>query len=391
MRSRACCSIESGEVHRWALEWLMQAKLVRDHGWKWTAVVVLNVLLRASGPIDLGFRRLPRLGQCALGPGGDDRLGGRLAQNAFRAGMALEPGAGRLFAAALEQALVAGGDRLAFDAVLRRASPEPQRTVLRQAPPGDEAVSRLCVGLHSRSRPAVHAGFELGASARIERRGAAALAGQNSPIGPENQVRFVGSGVLQRVGGGVPPAAAAAVLDAGRDARAETQETSPSDRVALDQAAGRRLIPAHDEKRQTPSHRVGVRRLPHAQEPQRRQAGPAEAVVRRLAGEGIAYRDARALPQAIRHRNQLPATAAGTDLHLHTPTSLAVAVRRGGVGAPQPVGLDPPHAAGRRRPRQSHAPFGTPPLQTHVGLDRPRNTTPNPRWLKALHRLEAVN
>ena len=48
MRSRSCCSIESGEVHRWALEWLMQAKLVRDHGWKCTAAVVLNVLLRAA-------------------------------------------------------------------------------------------------------------------------------------------------------------------------------------------------------------------------------------------------------------------------------------------------------------------------------------------------------
>lgn len=48
MRSRSCFSIESGEVHSWALEWLMQAKLVRDHGWKCTTVVVLNVLLRAA-------------------------------------------------------------------------------------------------------------------------------------------------------------------------------------------------------------------------------------------------------------------------------------------------------------------------------------------------------
>lgn len=48
MRSRACCSIQSGEVHTWALNWLMQAKLVRDHGWKCTAAVVLNILLRAA-------------------------------------------------------------------------------------------------------------------------------------------------------------------------------------------------------------------------------------------------------------------------------------------------------------------------------------------------------
>jgi Transposase DDE domain len=48
MRSRSCCSIGSSEVHSWALEWLMQAKLVRDHGWKCTAAVVVNVLLRAA-------------------------------------------------------------------------------------------------------------------------------------------------------------------------------------------------------------------------------------------------------------------------------------------------------------------------------------------------------
>ena len=48
MRSRACCSIQSGEVYTWALDWLMQAKLVRDHGWKCTAAVVLNVVLRAA-------------------------------------------------------------------------------------------------------------------------------------------------------------------------------------------------------------------------------------------------------------------------------------------------------------------------------------------------------
>lgn len=48
MRSRSSCNIQSGEVHRWALDWLMQAKLVRDHGWKCTATVVLNVVLRAA-------------------------------------------------------------------------------------------------------------------------------------------------------------------------------------------------------------------------------------------------------------------------------------------------------------------------------------------------------
>ena len=48
MRSRTCCSISSGEVHQWALDWLLQAKLVKDHGWKCTATVVLNIVLRAA-------------------------------------------------------------------------------------------------------------------------------------------------------------------------------------------------------------------------------------------------------------------------------------------------------------------------------------------------------
>lgn len=48
MRSRTCCSIRSGEVHAWALGWLMQAKLVKDHGWKCTATMALNVVLRAA-------------------------------------------------------------------------------------------------------------------------------------------------------------------------------------------------------------------------------------------------------------------------------------------------------------------------------------------------------
>ena len=48
MRSRTCCSIRSGEVHAWAFSWLLQAKLVKDHGWKCTASMVLNVVLRAA-------------------------------------------------------------------------------------------------------------------------------------------------------------------------------------------------------------------------------------------------------------------------------------------------------------------------------------------------------
>ena len=48
MRSRKSYSVNSGGVHSWALSWLLQAKLVKDHGWKCTAAIVLNIVLRAA-------------------------------------------------------------------------------------------------------------------------------------------------------------------------------------------------------------------------------------------------------------------------------------------------------------------------------------------------------
>lgn len=49
MRSGTNDTVTSGRVHSWALDWLVQANLVRDHGWRCTAFVVLNVVLRAAG------------------------------------------------------------------------------------------------------------------------------------------------------------------------------------------------------------------------------------------------------------------------------------------------------------------------------------------------------
>lgn len=48
MRSRTNCTITSGQVYSWALESLLQAQLVKDHGWLCTATVVLGVVLRAA-------------------------------------------------------------------------------------------------------------------------------------------------------------------------------------------------------------------------------------------------------------------------------------------------------------------------------------------------------
>jgi len=48
MRSRKNATISSPEVHRWALQWLLDARLLKDHGPLCTALVVWNILLRAS-------------------------------------------------------------------------------------------------------------------------------------------------------------------------------------------------------------------------------------------------------------------------------------------------------------------------------------------------------
>ena len=48
MRSHTSCSISSTEVYSWALTWLTQAKLVKDHGPKCTTAMLLTIVLRAA-------------------------------------------------------------------------------------------------------------------------------------------------------------------------------------------------------------------------------------------------------------------------------------------------------------------------------------------------------
>jgi hypothetical protein len=48
MRSDVRHTITSQEVHQWALNWLLQAALLKDHGWLCTAPVVWSIVLRAA-------------------------------------------------------------------------------------------------------------------------------------------------------------------------------------------------------------------------------------------------------------------------------------------------------------------------------------------------------
>ena len=335
----------------------MQAKLVKDHGWKCTAAVVLNVVLRAAARSisisaacrDLAVRPSDQAVMTAL----EEGLPKTLSVLERRLNEALTGPLPRR----RKRRAVASGDRLAFDAVLRTVSAKPQRAVLRQAPPGDEAVSRLRLGLHCRVRPTVHAGSLVGSAARIDSHGAPAVAGQNPPIGPENQVCLVRSGVFQRVGRGVPASGASAVLDARDDSRAQTQEGPPGHGVALDQAAGRGLVPAYHEKRQTPatvSVCVGYRTHKNRKD--------GKQVKQKLL---FAAWRVKGSPTEIRecYRKRFGIEASFRQLRqarIYTCTRhprLRSAVRRRRAGAAQPVGLDPPHLTCRRLPRQPDAPF----------------------------------
>ena len=48
MRSRKSHTISSQEVHQWAVNWLVEAKLLKDHGWLCSATVVWGIVLRAA-------------------------------------------------------------------------------------------------------------------------------------------------------------------------------------------------------------------------------------------------------------------------------------------------------------------------------------------------------
>ena len=48
MRPRQDVRLSCTQVHRWALDWLLQARLLPDHGPVCTAVAVWNVLLHAA-------------------------------------------------------------------------------------------------------------------------------------------------------------------------------------------------------------------------------------------------------------------------------------------------------------------------------------------------------
>src|SRR5438270_3878732 len=323
-----------------------------------------------GGALDLDSRRLSRFVGCPQRSSGHERLDRWASQNTAGARASLERSVDLRTAQANATAPLGSGYRLAPVAVLWRAAAEPQRAVLRQASARDEEVSCLCLGLHCQLRPSLYAGADLGSSARIDSHGLAAAAGPNSRNRPENQVSSAGPRVLQHPGGRVSPTRSIAVPDARHVSREEAQETPPTHRLVVDQTAIGRMVSTHHEESAAATYGEGVRRIPQAPEPQRRQAGQTEIVVRRVARAWLTHRDSRPLSATIWHRNELSTDAPSPNLHVYARSPSAVAVRGGGSDPAEYLGLDSPHALGRRGQRSSDLASGATAIQTHVGLGR---------------------
>jgi hypothetical protein len=139
MRSTNSYRISCREVHQWALDWLLQAKLLRDHGWRCTATVVWSILLRAAARSispsaacrDLSDGPSDHAVMCAL----DDGLPKTLS--------VLERRVNEALASNLPRCLLRHRWSVAIDWHLSPCYGQPQRVVLRQAPPRHQEVSRL--------------------------------------------------------------------------------------------------------------------------------------------------------------------------------------------------------------------------------------------------------
>jgi len=144
-----------------------------------------------------GQCRLLRLGQSTVRSGGDDSLGRWLVQNTSGPGTAVERRHGRAAASTHASPKVECCYRLAPATLLRKAVPESQRILLRQAQTENDEVSRLRLGLHRGVWTALHLGLELGPPSRVDGPCAAAVGGKNPRNWPENQARAAGSDVFQ--------------------------------------------------------------------------------------------------------------------------------------------------------------------------------------------------
>src|SRR5690606_7805649 len=166
----------------------------------------------------------------------------------------------------------------------------------------------------------------MGSPSRIESDGPQAVVGRNSQNRRENKVFAAGSRLLRRAGDRISATGTRWVCDAHRDPRPSAETRSKSDGSALDQESKGWLVFAYTQEWKTVRHRVGVRGVSRAQEPQGRQTQSSKADVRRVASARLADGNSREVPQTFRHRVELSPMETSANLHVHAQSASAAGV-----------------------------------------------------------------
>ena len=105
----------------------------------------------------------------------------------------------------------------------------------------------------------------------------------------------------------------------------------------------------------------------------------------------LSDRNPRTVPPAIRHRDQLPPNATGVNLHWHMKSSAAAVSSGRRLDSAKSLGMDSLHAPRRWVRRQHDIGPGTPAVQAHARMDRPRNRCRVSRRLNTSRHSTAVN
>ena len=354
MRSGTNCTITSGEVYSWVRECLLQAKLVKDHGWRCTAAVVLGIVLRAAArsiSVTAACRDLANApSDQAVLTALEEGLPKTLPVLERRLNECLD------WTAAVADAPpgMAGGDRLAFAALLRAAAQKPQRNLPQPAEAGTakfHAYASACIVEYGRRYTLALTWVRRHESmVKVLRR----LLARIREIGLKIRCflldrAFFNVPVMQFLQEENLPFLMP-VMFRGR----HSKKRRKADRPALRSDSKPAGWYTHTMKNRKQEVTFSVLRwIPRHRDRKDGKRVAAEIAVRRLARERHSHGDSRTLPPAFRHRNELSPDAAGADLHLHAQSASAAVLSGRGVDPAKHLGMDSSNPPCRRIGRQS--------------------------------------
>jgi len=382
MRSRTNCTITSGQVYSWTLKSLMQTRLVKDHGWKCTAAVVLSIVIRAA------TRMISVSAACrdlANGPS-DQAVMTALEDGLPKTLLVLEGRLNDALAGPLPRRMRRRAWEIAIDWHLQPYYGQPQKSrnelyygKPKQGTKHFHAYASACIVEHGRRYTLALTWVQRHHSmVRVLRR----LVARIREIGLK--IKRV---LLDRAFFNVPVVEflqeeklpfLMPVMIRGRRPKKRRKPTGL--RWIRRQPAGWYRHTMKNGKRQvTLSICVGYRRHRNRKDGKQRRQKLLFAAWR-----------VHGSPTEIRHRYRkrfgISADAAGSHLYLHAQSSSAPVLRGPGVDPAQHLGMDSSDPPCQRIGQPPHPPPGTATLQTDARLDRPRNHRLIPRRLNTLRR-----